>query len=167
MANFTMTKRIAAPVETVFDVASDLARAAEHIRGIEKIELLTPGPVGVGTQWRETRKMMGREDIQTLEITAFDRPRSYRVGCESCGAYFETTFRFAPAADSPANATDLALDIRCEARSLFAKLMSPITNIMFGKLMRGCMESDLEDLARVGEARAGANRKSTGESNSQ
>jgi hypothetical protein len=168
MPSFTMTKRINAPVETVFDVASDLARAAEHIRGIEKIELLTPGLVGVGTRWRETRKMMGREATETLEITAFDRPHSYKVGCESCGAYMETTFRFTPVEgqlhglksvprDEPSllssAATDLTLDIRCEARSLFAKLMSPLTGVMFEKMMRGCMESDLDDVARAAESR--------------
>jgi hypothetical protein len=156
-----MTKRIDAPVETVFEVASDLAHAAEHIRGIERIELLTPGPVGAGTRWRETRRMMGREATETIEFTAFDRPRSYTAGCSSCGAYVETTFRFAPAggaADLPGSgsATDLTLDVRCEARSLFARLMSPLTNRMFAKLMRGCMEDDLDDLQRVAEARVSA-----------
>lgn len=46
MASIMVTKRIAAPVETVFGVASDLEHAAGRIRGIEKIELLTPPPVG-------------------------------------------------------------------------------------------------------------------------
>ena len=154
MASFTITKRIHAPVETVFDVASDLAHAAESIRDIEKIELLTPGPVDVGTRWRETRTMMGRQETVTLEITAFDRPRSYTAGCESCGAYMETTFRFTPIGDlaGPA-ATDLTVDIRCEARSLFAKIMSPLTRIMFVRMMRWCMENDLEDLKRAAESR--------------
>ncbi|MEX2317324.1 MAG: SRPBCC family protein [Pirellulales bacterium] len=154
MASFSMTKRITAPVETVFEVASDLEHAAETIRGIERIELLTPPPVGIGTRWRETRRMMGREATETLELTAFDRPHRYTVGCHSCGAYMETTFRFTPSGDAsgPA-ATDLALDIRCEARSLFAKLMSPLSNMMFAKMMRSCIASDLDDLARVAESR--------------
>jgi hypothetical protein len=154
MSGFSMTKHVAAPVETVFAVASDLVHAAEHIRGIEKIELLTPEPIGLGTRWRETRRMMGREATEVLEIIAFDRPRSYKVGCESCGAYFETTFSFV----SSAGGADVTLDVRMEARSLFAKLMSPIGNLMFGKAMRKCMEDDLEDLKRVAESRAAENR---------
>jgi carbon monoxide dehydrogenase subunit G len=152
MTEFSLTKRIAAPVETVFDVATDLEHAAEHIRGIEKIEMLTPQPVGVGTKWRETRKMMGRLSTETLEVMAFDRPRSYTVGCESCGAYFETTFRFTPAGD----VTDAVLDVRMEARSLMAKLISPLGNLMFGKTMRQCMDDDLEDVKRVAEQRNSA-----------
>jgi len=147
MAQFSMTRRVAAPVERVFDVATDLEHAAERIRGIERIELLTEGPMRAGTRWRETRKMMGYESTETLEVVTLDRPQSYTVGCESCGAYYETTFRFAADGDG----TLVTLDARTEARSLMAKLMSPIGNAMFGKVMRNCMGDDLEDLAHAAE----------------
>lgn len=153
MAHISLTRQIDAPLETVFEVATDLQRAAQHVRGIEKIELLTTLPVQVGTRWRETRKVMGREDTQTMEITAFDPPERYSVGCDSCGAYFESNFRFAALAN---NATNLTLDVRTEARSLMAKLTSPIANLMFGKIMRKCMEDDLDDLKQAAESRAAA-----------
>jgi len=152
MAQFSMTKRIAAPVEMVFTAATDFAHAAENFRGIEKIELLTGGPVAVGTRWRETRKMMGSESTETLEVVGFERWKSYTIGCESCGAYFETTFRFGRDGDG----TRVTLDARTEARSLVAKLMSPLGNLMFGKMMRKCMGDDLDDLARLAESRAAA-----------
>jgi hypothetical protein len=175
MYQFTMTKRINAPVETVFDVASDLEHAAGRFRGIVKIELLTPGPVGAGTRWRETRRMMGREHTETLEMTAYDRPRSYTVGCDFCGATMETVFQFTPVEGSAGDAsggtaglpssgsvaTDLTLDIRCEARSLVAKMMSPLTGLMFDKILRDCMQNDVDDLARAAEARTIAALSST------
>lgn len=152
MAQFSLTKRIAAPVETVFTVATDLAHAADNIRGIEKIEPLTGGPFAVGTQWRETRKMMGTQSTEMLEVVGFERWKRYTVGCESCGAYFETTFRF----DRDGDGTLITLDARTEARSLMAKVLSPLGSLMFGKLMRKCMGDDLDDLARVAETRANA-----------
>jgi len=147
MTQFSMSKRIESPADVVFDVATDLAHAAEHVRGIEKIELLTDGPVGVGTRWRETRRMMGREATETIEIVAFERPKSYTAGCESCGNYIELTFRFEP----DGAATNLTLDVRMESRTLFAKLMSPVGNALFGKTMRQCMDDDLEDLKAAAE----------------
>ncbi len=146
-----MTKRIAAPVESVFTAATDFANAAANIRGIEKIELLTGGPVGVGTRWRETRKMMGSESTETMEVVGFERWKCYTIGCESCGAYFETTFRF----DRDGDGTLVTLDARTEARSLIAKLMSPIGNLMFGKMMRKCMGDDLDDIRHLAESRSG------------
>jgi len=93
--------------------------------------------------------MMGHEATETLEVTAFDRPRSYTVGCESCGSYFATTFRFAPAQ----GATEITMDVNCEPRTIMARLMSPLGNLMFGKTMRKLLDDDLEDIKRVAESR--------------
>jgi len=37
MTEFQLSKRIEAPIDAVFEVATDLPHAAEHIRGIEKL----------------------------------------------------------------------------------------------------------------------------------
>ena len=95
---------------------------------------------------------MGREATETLEIKSFDRPRSYSVGCESCGCYFETTFAFA----TRANGADVTLDVHTQALTLVAKLMSPIGNLMMGNTMRKLMNDDLEDVKREAESRAAA-----------
>jgi hypothetical protein len=152
MATFMMSKRVDAPVETVFDVATDLEHAAENIRGIRSIELLTPSPVSKGTRWRETRTMMGRDTTEILEIVAFDRPQSYTVGCNSCGSYFESTFSFVP--HECDGATHVSLNVIMEARTFFARLIAPLGNLMFGKTMRKLLDDDLEDIKRVAEARA-------------
>lgn len=150
MSHITTVKHIAAPIETVFAVATDLEHAADHVRGIKKIELLTPTPVGVGARWRETRRMLGREQTETLQMVAFDPPHSYTIACESCGCSFETVFRLASIRDG----TDVTLDVRIEPQSFFAKLMSPITNTMFTSFMRQCMDDDLEDIKQTAESRA-------------
>jgi hypothetical protein len=95
--------------------------------------------------------MMGHEATETLEITAFDRPRSYTIGCQSCGSHFETTFRFAPAA---ADTTDVFVEVNCEPRSFMARLMAPLGSLMFAKMMRSCLDADLKDIKRAAESRA-------------
>lgn len=149
MKPIILTKQVNASLDVVFDVASDLANAAEHIQGIERIELLTPEPVGVGTKWRETRKIMGKEATETMEVTAFDPPRSYTVEADSCGCHFLSTFRFTPESDG----TRVELEVASQANTLMAKLMSPISALMAGT-MKKMMDQDLEDLKRVAESRA-------------
>lgn len=148
MMRLMLTKQVNAPPDIVFAVASDLANAAEHVQGIERIELLTPPPIGVGTRWRETRTIMGKESTETLEVTAFDPPRRYTVEADSCGSHFESTFRFTPAAGG----TRVELEINCRADSFFAKLMSPLSGLMMGT-MKKMLDQDLEDVTRVAEAR--------------
>lgn len=148
MKPIILTKQINAPPDVVFAVASDLANAAQHVQGIERIELLTPEPVGVGTRWKETRKIMCREATETLEITAFDPPHSYRVEADSCGCHYVSTFRFTP----EAGGTRVELEVGGHATTFMAKLMSPLSGLMAGT-MKKMIDQDLEDLKRVAEAR--------------
>ncbi len=57
MAKFKLTTRVKAPAEKVFALFSDFSNVAGRIAGITKVEVLTAGPIGVGTRFRETRMM--------------------------------------------------------------------------------------------------------------
>lgn len=137
----TITKRIERPVAAVFGVFTDLANAPKRIHGIKKLEVLTPGPVGVGTRFRETRIMFKREATEEMWITAFEPNRSYSVGGESCGCKFLTEFRFTP----EGGGTRVDVEMRTLATTFFAKLMAPLGALMSGP-MKKCFDQDLEDL---------------------
>ena len=60
-----MSEHVTAPREVVFEVAADFHNAAElNIQGIDSLEVLTDGPIGVGTRFRETRVMMGKSSTE-------------------------------------------------------------------------------------------------------
>jgi len=58
---FTLDKHIAAPPMRVFAAASDFRNAPQRIHGIKKVEMLSTGPVGVGTRFKETRVLFKKE----------------------------------------------------------------------------------------------------------
>ncbi|MEL7058978.1 MAG: SRPBCC family protein [Acidobacteriota bacterium] len=142
-------RRIEAPPSLVFDVASDFRRATENLSAVESLELLTEGPIGVGTRFRETRIMFGKEATEEMEITAFDPPRSYTVECRSHGTHYVSQFRVEP--DGTGTRYRLIFDAR--PQSLVAKLMTPLAVLMRGTLEKA-LRVDFEDVARVSEARA-------------
>lgn len=76
---FEITENFALPPEQVFEAMTDLGQARHWMQGFVRIELLTQGPLGVGTKWREVRKMMGREAGEVFEVTGYDPPRSFRL----------------------------------------------------------------------------------------
>src|SRR4051812_9790697 len=84
---------VAAAPERVFALASDFANLPKRIPDITKVELLTGDTVGVGTRFRETRVMFGKEAVETMEVAAFDPPHSYVLVANSCGARYESTLR--------------------------------------------------------------------------
>ena len=147
MKPIQLSKHVAAPVARVFETHTDLSRAAERIEGIVRLEILTDGPVGQDTRFRETRVMFKKETTEEMEISHFDAPNSYTVHGESCGTEFETTFRFTPEGDG----TRVDMTVVARALTLFAKLMSPLGALMAGS-MRKMMDKDLEDLKRATEA---------------
>ena len=147
MAQLKLSMTVEAGPEEVFRIFSDIEHAGDRISAIKKIEMLTDGPVGTGTRFRETRIMFNKEATEELQITAMEPGKSYTIGCESCGCVYATTFRFTR------NGTGTRVDLHMEARavSLFAKIMSPLTALMFGPMMRKCMTKDMEELKAAAE----------------
>jgi hypothetical protein len=139
----------AAP-ERVFEIASDFEGAAGTVAAITKTELLTDGPVRVGTRFRETRTMFNREATEEMEVTAFDPPRSYALACENHGTRFHSVVRVVPGAGG------CNLEMECEATPLTlpAKVMCFLMKPFMKKMMRG-IATDLDDVARAAEQRPG------------
>lgn len=147
MPSFTLKKHVNAPPEVTFEHATDLEKAPERVEGITKMEILTDGPVGEGTRFRETRVMMKKEHSEEMEITAFDPPRSYAVDAESCGCKYHTVFHFRPAGDG----TEIEMTFDAKPLNIFAKVMSVVMRPMFGWAKRE-MQKDLDQIAASAEA---------------
>ena len=143
MAKFTTRRRINAPRSRVFAVFTDFASAGDRIRGIKSLEVLTDGPVGSGTRFRETREMFGKEATEEMEITVFEPDARYRVEAESHGCKYLTTFEF----EERDGATDMTMVFEGVAESLMAKLMTPLAWLLSGAT-RKIIEADIDDLQR-------------------
>ena len=84
---------IHAPPERVWAGLIDIDRMGEWMKGLVRIERLTEGPFGKGTQFRQTRKMYGREASEVFEVYEFDPPRVLglyidgKKGSSGCGEY--------------------------------------------------------------------------------
>ena len=148
MAEIKVQKHVQASPEKVFEAATNLARLPERIAGIKRVEVLTTGPVGVGTRFRETRVMFGREATEEMEITGFDPPRAFTIGCESHGCRYRTEFTFAPSGAG----TEVAMVFEATPLTFFAKAMAVAMKPMINKVAGLCAQ-DLEDLKTAVESR--------------
>ena len=92
MTTIIVATEIAAPVEAVFRVFTDLEHGAARVSNIRKIELLTVGGLRLGTRWLETREVLGREDTAEMEITSYERNRTYTITHYKAGARIDAVF---------------------------------------------------------------------------
>jgi hypothetical protein len=71
---------IAAPPDDVYLYLADFGRHAEWSMSVAKLEQLTPGPVGVGTEFKAS-ETLPQELVSFARITALDEPTL--IGWES------------------------------------------------------------------------------------
>lgn len=148
MAKVSVTKSIAAPVEIVFALATDIERFPERIKGITKVEKLTPGPVGVGTRFRETRIMFKKEATEEMEFTSLEPNRGYTLGCESCGCRYSSRFTFEP----EGSGTKMTMEFEAQPLTFFAKVMGVLIGWMMSGMIKKCVAQDMEDLKTAAES---------------
>ena len=142
MKEVVSTIHIDAPVQAVFAACTDFAGAAGRISSITKMDVITPGPVGKGTKFRETRKMFGKEATETMEVLEFTPNKSYLLGAGSCGCIYRSEFLFAPSGKG----TDLTVRFSARPQSFMAKLMSFIMAPLMAGMIRKCFAKDLGEI---------------------
>lgn len=147
MKPLTVTRRVNAAPDRVEAIVTDIPRAADHISGITRIEMLTDGPFGPGTRWRETRVMFGRPSTEEIEIVEYVPGRHYVAEARSCGTRYRSTFRWQADGDQ----TRVSVEFHATPLSFAARLFSPLAGLMARPILR-CLEQDLTDLARVAES---------------
>ena len=88
----TLTQHIKAGPEKVWAVISDIPGSAGTISGIDSVQLLSEGPYGEGTRWKETRTMMGKQETVEMWVSQADPPRSTAVKALQGGADYTSRF---------------------------------------------------------------------------
>ncbi|MET1022462.1 MAG: SRPBCC family protein, partial [Arthrobacter sp.] len=88
----SLTQHVNAPAEKVWAVISDIPGSAVTLSGIDSIQMLSDGPYGEGTRWKETRTMMGRSETVEMWVSQAEPPRSTTVKARQGGADYTSRF---------------------------------------------------------------------------
>ena len=147
MVKYTLGRDVDAPPERVFNLASDFAGSPERISGIERVEILTDGPVGVGTRFKETRIIFKREATEEMEVTEFEPPHRYRLMAESCGCRYQTDILVKP---KPGGGSRIEFEFVPTPLTMTAKVMSFVFRPLMKSMLK-LMERDLDDVKRAAE----------------
>jgi uncharacterized membrane protein len=144
----SVSTEIQAPLRRVFDLFTDVEHASHCVSCIKRIEMLTTDRFGVGTRWRETREILGREDSAVMAVTAFERYRRYTVSHVKAGIRIETVFFF-EATDS--GGTRVAIEFTLDGAGFPPGLLTPLGWVIAGKV-RHVLNRDLTELRRCLES---------------
>lgn len=146
----TVERRMAAPAGQVWETLTDIEGSPRMIGGVERVELLSEGPFGVGTRWRETRRIFGKEATEEMWVTASDAPKRYVVESDSRGVHHASEVTLTPEQDD-VTTVRLTLDSETEKQSLSGE-MGKFLGGIGSKALANALSKDLDDIAAAVES---------------
>jgi carbon monoxide dehydrogenase subunit G len=146
----SLTQHVNAPADKVWAVISDIPASAATLSGVKAIQMLSDGPYGEGTRWKETRTMMGRSETVEMWVSQADAPRSTTVKALQGGADYTSRMTLA----DRDGGTDLTLTFGAELQnpSRLHKLALAVFGKMGMRITRKALAKDLADIAAKAES---------------
>ena len=148
----TVSRLVRAPRPRVWSVLTDLDRAPEILRGVTRVEVLVGGGLAVGTRWRETRRMLGKDETQTLEVAECDPPSSATVTSRAAGV----DYRWVYSLEEEAGGTKVTLCFGASHPD--PNLLQRLTATFFGRVGAAVttrlLNQDLAEVAARAESRS-------------
>lgn len=147
MTRTTVSRTIHAPIDKVFDTIAHVDNFSKAVPGILEVEYLSDRRKGVGTRFRETRRMGNREASTELEVTEYVANDRVRLVADEGGTVWDTVFSVKPVGD----AVELTMVMDAKPHKLTARLMNPLIKGMVQKHI----EKDLDAVKSYCEGDAG------------
>ena len=149
MTKLIVEQHVDASSDRVWQVVTNIDAWPDVITGIKSVERLddSTGFV-VGTTWRETRVLFGKEATEEMSVTAIDEGSSYTVEAESHGAHYTSVINL----DQNGDGTDLSMSFGAKTTGFFAAVMSKTIGKAFEGSTRKALEKDLKDIATAAES---------------
>jgi hypothetical protein len=143
----TATVRIEASPEAVAAVEFEPERDPEWIGGVDRVERLTPPPLGQGSEVRRLGGFLGRPIEWVMHVESFEPARHVGMHARKSPFPMDVDYLLEPL-DGGA-ATQASIRIRGEGRGLYG-LPGPL----MGPMVKRSVTGDLKRLKRIVEGRS-------------
>jgi len=153
--SLTLERSIDASTDAVWHVLTDVEGFEAVLSGVTRIERLAGAGYAIGTRWRETRTMLGREASEDMEVVGIDPGRSTTIAAEVPGMRYRTEFALEPMPAVDGAASTL-LRMRFSGTyvspSWVQRLAARLTSRLGLAATRRAMQQDLDDIAAAAES---------------
>lgn len=149
MPRIQVIRTINAPVSRVFQAVADVRQFTEALPHATGLEFLSENETGIGTHFRQTRVMNGKESTTELEITEHTDNDRVRMISDRNGTVWDTLFTV----QTIGVRTVLTTTMEARAYKLLPKLMYPFIKGM----IVDAMETDMDLVKEYCEHRGSMN----------
>ena len=149
MSTVGVTRLVEAPVAAVFGVFTDLPGRCALLSTVVAVEVLTKGPFGAGTVWRETRTMAdGTEVTEEFRVDECVVPERFVVASPGIGADYRMTYTFVPVLEGRHRGTTMVTVVQDGTPTAPAgRFLALVFGGLAARTVEGALRRDLDDLA--------------------
>ena len=149
MSTVAVTRLVEAPISAVWRVFTDLPSRCERLSTVIAVELLTRGPFGAGTVWRETRTMAdGAEITEEFRVDECVVPDRFVVTSPGIGAEYRMTYTFVPVLEGRHRGGTMVTVVQDGTPTAPAgRFLALVFGGPAARTVEGALRRDLDDLA--------------------
>ena len=149
MSTVAVTRLIEAPVVSVWRVFTDLPSRRAWLSTVTRVEMLTGGPFGAGTVWRETRTMAdGAEITEEFRVKDCVIPEKFVVTSPGIGADYRMTYTFVPVIEGRHRGGTMVTVVQDGTPTAPAgRFLALVFGGLAARTVEGALRRDLDDLA--------------------
>jgi len=149
MSTVAVTHVVDAPVERVWLMVTDLASRIHWLSSVDSVEVVTPGPFGAGTVWRETRTMPDRARVtEEFCVRDCEAPHRFVVISPGIGADYEMTYTFVPVrVGRHRGGTSVTVEQRGTPSGPTGRVLELVFGGLAARTAEGAIRQELTDLA--------------------
>ncbi len=112
-----------------FETVADIRNFSKAVTDIVDVEFLSDQKSGVGTRFKETREINGREASTELEVTEYEQNDHIRMVSDSHGTVWDSLFSVKRINGN----TELTLVMDANAYKFLPKLLNPVMRYFIKK----------------------------------
>jgi len=151
MSTVAVTRLVEAPVRDVWRVFTELRSRCEWLSTVTAVELMTSGPFGAGTVWRETRTMAdGTEITEEFFVRECVVPERFVVESPGIGADYRMTYTFVPVTEGRHVGGTMVTVVQDGTPTAPAgRFLALVFGGLAARTVAGALRRDLDELAAV------------------
>jgi uncharacterized protein YndB with AHSA1/START domain len=149
MSTVAVTRLIEAPVAEVWRVFTDLSGRCVWLSTVTRVDVLTPGPFGAGTVWRETRTIAdGGQVTEEFRVRECAIPERFVVASPGIGADYRMTYTFVPVIEGRHRGGTMVTVVQDGTPTAPAgRFLALVFGGLAARTVEGALRRDLDDLA--------------------
>ena len=157
MSTVAVTQVVDAPLERVWQMVTDLVARVHWLSTVDSVEVVTPGPFGSGTIWRETRTMPdGARITEEFCVRECEPPHRFVVISPGSGADYWMTYTFAPVGfGRHRGGTSVTVEQRGTPSGPTGRVLELVFGGLAARTAEGAIRQELTDLALASTGRRG------------